>query len=486
MFRSIRWKLSVTYLIVVSSALVFMGVHLSQEFDAVYTRRATADLLNFARVVALHAYEGLATADPAEVRLHLQGAPAESIGPRFVITDASGTVVGVVGTPEPAAGSRDADAPVAKALAGAEVAGVDRPSGSDAAVYAAVPVRGGSGGRVVGAVYAWLPMVFLGAELRHIRWVIAGSVSAAFLVAAVLGAVLARGIAGPIQEMQRVASRLAAGRLSERVPVRSRDELGELAQSLNYMAGELERIDATRRAFIADASHELRTPVANLAVAVEALQAVIGKDPDQATAAAADLEREVRRLAKLVENLLDLSLAESGQVRLNLAVLAPGDLALRAVHPFEGRAAQAGVTLATEIPLQLSHVTADADRTVQVLTGLLDNALKATPPGGRITMGASEQRAHVLLSVADTGPGIPEAELPHVFDRFYRVDKARARGQGGAGLGLAIAKRLVEAQGGIIMVESEPGHGARFVVALPKASHRVSGGGIPRRVDTRD
>lgn len=115
-------------------------------------------------------------------------------------------------------------------------------------------------------------------------------------------------------------------------------------------------------------------------------------------------------------------------------------------------------------------MTADADRTVQVLTSLLDNALKVTSSGGRITVAASEQRAHVLLSVADTGPGIPEAELPHIFDRFYRVDKARTRGQGGAGLGLAIAKRLVEAQGGIIMVESKIGEGARFVVALPKAS----------------
>lgn len=469
MFGSIRWKLSVTYLIVVSSALVFVGVHLAREFEAVYTRRTTVDLLNFARVVALHAYEGLSTRDPAEVRLHLRGAGHESSDPRFVITDASGTIVGVVGEPESAVGTRDTAAAVGSALAGAEVAGVDRTHGSDAAVYAAVPVRSGSGGRVVGVVYAWLPLGFLGAELRHIRWVIGGSVSAAFLVAAILGAVLARGIAGPIQEMQRVANRLAAGRLGERVPVRSRDELGELARSLNYMAGELERVDATRRAFIADASHELRTPVANLAVAVEALQAVIGTDPDQARAASADLEREVKRLTELIENLLDLSLAESGQVRLNLAALSPGELALRAVHPFQGRAAQAGVTLSTEIPQRLSRVTADADRTVQVLTSLLDNALKVTPPGGRITVGASEQRAHVLLSVADTGPGIPATELPHVFDRFYRVDKARARGRGGAGLGLAIAKRLVEAQGGIIMVESEPGQGARFVVALPKA-----------------
>jgi signal transduction histidine kinase len=236
------------------------------------------------------------------------------------------------------------------------------------------------------------------------------------------------------------------------------------------MASELEHIDAMRRAFIADASHELRTPVANLAVAVEALKAVIAKDSDQANDVAADVEREVQRLAELVENLLDLSLVESGQVRLSLTALSPGELVLRAAHPFQVRAARAGVTLSTEIPSRLSRVTVDADRTVQVLTNLLENALKATPPGGRITVEASEQHEHVLLSVADTGPGLPEAELPHIFERFYRVDKARARGRGGAGLGLAIAKWLVEAQGGIIKAESKEGRGARFVVALPKAS----------------
>ena len=107
---------------------------------------------------------------------------------------------------------------------------------------------------------------------------------------------------------------------------------------------------------------------------------------------------------------------------------------------------------------------------VQVLTGLLDNALKVTPPGGRITVRASEQRGRVLFSVADTGPGIAEAELPHIFNRFYRTDRARSRGHGGAGLGLAIAKRLVEAQGGTITVESKEGQGARFVGTLPKAS----------------
>ena len=467
MFRRIRWRLLVTYFIVVISACVFLGAYLTQRFTSIYTDRVTADLRSLAESIALDAAANLSAGDPRAVQRDLRGAHAP--GEAWVlVTDASRTIVGTRGVPGSRLGASDTEPLIRNALQGAEATRIGPVPGAEEAVHAVVPVRTAPGSPVLGVVHVMLPLTRLHATLRQIRWVVAWAVVIALVIGGGVGLILARGIAGPIQEMQRVAGKLAAGHLSERVPVRSRDEVGELAGSFNHMASELERIDATRRAFIADASHELRTPVANLAVAIEALQAVIGKDPDQARAASADLEREVRRLTELVEDLLDLSLAESGAVHLNLTAQSPGDLILRATRPFQARAAEAGVTLATEIPARLSQVKADADRTVQVLTNLLDNAFKVTTSRGRITVAASEQRAHVLLSVTDTGSGIPEAELAHIFDRFYRVDKARTRGQGGAGLGLAIAKRLVEAQGGIIMVESKPGQGTRFVVALQR------------------
>lgn len=305
------------------------------------------------------------------------------------------------------------------------------------------------------------------AQIRHMRWVVAWAVVVALAIASGVGLFLARSIAGPVQEMQQAAGDLAAGRLDRRVPVRTRDELGDLARALNYMASELERIDALRRGFVADASHELRTPVANLLVAVEALKAQIDRDPSQAKAVAADLEREAQRLRDLVEQLLDLSQVESDRVHLRLEPLAPGPVIERAVRPFRPRAAQAGVEFEVEVPDLLPRVKVDVERTTQVLTNLLDNALKFTPRGGRVTVHASEHRGSVRIAVVDTGSGIPEADLPHIFDRFYKVDKARS-GRAGAGLGLAIAKRLVEAQGGMIMVESKEGAGTQFVVALPK------------------
>ncbi len=466
MFRRIRDRLIATYLIVVALATVFLGVHLAGQFEAAYTEQVKDDLLELARLIAFNAMEGLAAGDTGAIHRQLQGPYHDKADSQIFVVDASGIIIGGRAVPDSVAGTRAEDPGVGEALQGKDAAGFGHAPGREETIYAVVPVQ--DDGRVLGAVYVARPLTYLHAQLQHIRWVVAWATIVAFLLAGGLGLILSRGIAGPVQEMQHVASSLAAGRLSERVPVRTRDELGDLARALNYMASELERTDSSRRAFVADASHELRTPVANLAVAVEVLKAVLSTSPQQA-AIASDVEREVQRLRQLVETLLDLSQVESGTVRLNLAVISMSDVISRAVQPFAARAQHVGLALKTEIPPRLSKVKADADRTVQVLTNLLDNALKFTPSGGTVTVSADEQRGHVLIAVTDTGPGIPEGDLPNIFDRFYKADRARVAGRGGAGLGLAIAKRLVEAQGGIIMVESGKGQGARFMVALPKA-----------------
>jgi len=353
MFRHIRWRLLATYLIVVSAALVFLGVHLGRQFEAAL---------------------GVDVRDPASLQ----------------------------------------------------------------------------------------------AQVRHVRWVIAWAVLVALGISAAVGILLARSIAGPVQEMQRVAGDLAAGRFQERVPVRTRDELGDLARSLNDMADELERLDASRRAFVADASHELRTPVANLVVAVEALKAALDRDPGLATALAEDLERETHRLRELVEHLLDLSQVEAGGLALSIEPLTVASLIERSLEPFRVRADASRLSLEVRIPRGVPSIRADPVRAVRVLANLLDNAVKFTPPGGRVTVAAAERGSAVEVSVADTGPGIPGAETAQIFDRFYRVDKARARSRGGAGLGLAIARRLAEAQGGTITVRNREEGGAVFTVTFPR------------------
>ncbi|MDP2959649.1 MAG: HAMP domain-containing sensor histidine kinase, partial [Longimicrobiales bacterium] len=317
------------------------------------------------------------------------------------------------------------------------------------------------------------PVVELEEQIRHIRFFVGWTVLATLLWAVLVSLLLARRIAGPIQEMQAATARIAAGDLGQRVPVRTADELGDLARSLNYMAAELERLDATRREFVADASHELRTPVANLAVAVSALCDTI-PCPDPASAALLDaVGQEVERLRSLVGSLLDLSAVESGRVHLHLVPVDLGDVASRVVESFRPRGAQQGVTLGQSGPPRGVRVHADSDRMEQVLGNLLDNALKFTPSGGcvtvRVTTGSDD--GSVRVSVEDTGRGIPAEAQERLFQRMYQAEAEAdaAVSRRGLGLGLYISSEIVNRLGGRIWVESEVGRGSTFHFTLPLA-----------------
>lgn len=462
MFRSIRWRLLATYLVVILLALSFLGVHLARDSEARYLAQVEASLVAQARLIADHVREEVAAGEPGRTQAELQRARFQE-GLKVILVDRTGAVLArFPGEPPSRLGAHVGREGLPLALGGQEASGSSR-TGDLQIVYGAVPVRTGS--EVLGAVYLEMPLVALAEQIRHIRVFVGWTVLATLLWAALVGLLLAQRIAGPIQEMRTATARLAAGDLGQRVRIRTADELGDLARALNYMAAELERLDAMRREFVADASHELRTPVANLAVAVEALRAAGPEDAASAPLLDA-VEREVVRLHTLVDRLLDLSAIESGRVQLHLEPTDIGQLVGRVVGSFRGRAAQAGIALGQEGPARGLTAHVDPDRMGQVLSNLLDNALKFTPSGGRVTVSVVEQRGRVAIHVDDTGPGIPEQDLPHIFDRFFKSDRART-GQPGAGLGLAIARRLLAAQGGTITAHNRPGGGARFVVKVP-------------------
>src|SRR5579875_3587268 len=266
------------------------------------------------------------------------------------------------------------------------------------------------------------------------------SALAAAALAALLSLLLARQLAQPLRELAAGARALAAGNLRQRVPVRGHDEVAELAVAFNDMAASLERAETARRNLVADVAHELRTPLTVIEGTVDAMLA--GVYP-------ADRERlepirdETRLLAKLVADLRELSLADVGALRLEREPLEPAALVRRAVAAASARAAARGVELRGQVEDALPLVLADEQRVTQVLANLLDNALRYT------------------------GPGIAPADLPHIFERFYRADPSRSRRSGGSGLGLAIARGYVEAHGGRIWAESAPGEGATFRFWLP-------------------
>ena len=306
------------------------------------------------------------------------------------------------------------------------------------------------------------------AFLRAMNTALAVAALAAFLAAVAVSIFVTRRIVAPIRAMSAASARIADGRYAERVPVTSSDELGELAEQFNRMAAALEQVEQVRRDLVADVAHELRTPLASIDGYMEALiDGVVPPEPETFHR----VRREASRLQRLVADLQELSRAEAGQLPIHPRPVAVSDLVDAAVGRLRPQFEDKGITLTPEVASGLPRVLADPDRIGQVLTNLLGNALQHTPPGGRVAIRAHPERGMVALAVADTGVGIAPEHLPHLFDRFYRADRSRARSSGGSGIGLTIARHLVEAHGGAIRVESPgPGRGATFTFTLPLAA----------------
>ncbi len=292
----------------------------------------------------------------------------------------------------------------------------------------------------------------------------------ALAAALVVGFFIFRAITHPIDQLTRAAQQLAQGDLSARVIVGDEttrlgsDEISELGAAFNLMAGNLQQSEQVRRDMTADIAHELRTPLAVMRGNLEAmLDGVYPFDAEHLT----PVLNQVNLLTRLVEDLRTLALAEAGQLPLAKRSTDLVALLQSVLTSFEAQAAAQQVTLHAEIAPNLPVIEFDPDRMQQTIGILISNALRYTPPQGSITVAARTDWAGVTIEVADTGSGIALEDLPHVFDRFYRADKSRARESGGSGLGLAIAKSLVEAHGGSITAHSEMGRGTRFNVMLP-------------------
>ena len=295
------------------------------------------------------------------------------------------------------------------------------------------------------------------------------SALAALGTSLLLGYWMSRALSRPIKEMSSAAARLARGDFTSRVEVMSNDEMGELARSFNNMAEELSRLENMRREFVANVSHELRTPLTSIQGFIQALIDGTVSEEGAREKYLKLIRGEVVRMNRLINDLLDLSRLESGKVQMELAPLDIREIADSAVSAMDFRAHERNVSLRNLIPEGLPPVLADGDRIEQVFMNLLDNAITATRPGGYVELSAREAKEEIYVSVADTGHGIPPEELPFIWERFYKVDKARTRSEAiGTGIGLAIVKQIIEAHGGEVSAESEPGRGSKFTFSLRK------------------
>jgi two-component system sensor histidine kinase BaeS len=320
-------------------------------------------------------------------------------------------------------------------------------------------------GRQVGTAVLQVPQALLPAADAQFRAsvnrLLLGGALAAGVLALLAGLVLARRTTTGVTELTAAANELAAGRRDRRAQVSSDDEVGELATSFNAMADAVTREDELRRVFAADVAHELRTPLTVLRSQLEAVQdGLTAPGP----AVIDSLHEEALRLGRLVADLETMADADAAGFSLHRREVALRPLVRDVLDGFTGHLAERDLTLATDLADVTAHV--DPARVRQVLTNLLSNAAKFTPPGGTVTVTLGQRDGDVGLAVADTGEGIPADEQPRVFDRFFRGAGSRA---GGSGIGLAVAAELVAAHAGEITVQSERGHGSRFLVRLPAA-----------------
>jgi two-component system sensor histidine kinase BaeS len=292
-----------------------------------------------------------------------------------------------------------------------------------------------------------------------------GSLGAAAL-SIILGALLARSLTRPLQDLTEATRAVADGDLQRQVPVRSKDEVGILAESFNRMSAALDRSQRLRRQMTADIAHDLRTPLSIIVGHLDAVdEGVLPAD----TKTIDIMRDEAMHLSHMIEDLRTLSLADAGELSLARSLVEPGVLIQRSAIAHLPAAQAAGIELSVDLEPGLpTALDLDPERMTQVLGNLLDNALLHTPKGGRILLSAKPSGEGAEIRVRDSGPGIPEAELELVFERLYRSDKARQRNAGGSGLGLAIAKSIVEAHGGAIRAESALGEGTTIVVTLPR------------------
>jgi signal transduction histidine kinase len=300
--------------------------------------------------------------------------------------------------------------------------------------------------------------------LQTVRAAFLYAAVAVLLAAFVMSVAFSRQLAAPLRRLTQAAQDMAVGRPWVAVEVHSRDEIGELTQSLNAMATDLQAAEAQRRQMTADIAHELRNPLSVMRGNLEALlDDVYPLDKEHLS----PVYEEALLLQRLVEDLRLLSLAESGKLDLRRELVDVPALLNSLADGARVVAEDKGIWLQLLIEPDLPLVQADPGRLRQVLRNLLSNALHFTPRAGTVTLEAARTTdGRLRLRVLDTGPGIPPDDLPHVFERFYRGDRGRARDDGGTGLGLAIASALVAAHAGQISVESDLGQGTAFTILL--------------------
>lgn len=464
MFNSIRLRMAITYLLLIAAVMLATGLILLNMLEKYYLSSAEENLERTGRLTAefIASYLG----DGADTVLLSNVAEnfSRQINARIVIVSPQKTVVGDSLRVGGLLGTMMERKEVQEALEGGTGRSIQYSRLSDQWVLqVCIPVE--KGDTSLGAVFLSSSLKPVYQTLTAVRRFLITSTLVSMVFAGGLVVLFAHHLTAPIKELTAAAQQMAEGKLDQRIPINSADEIGRLAQQFNIMAARVKEMNQRLTRFVGDVSHELRTPLASIHVCLQSLQNY-ELSAEERQEFLEDINHETQRLIYLVEDLLELTRRqEISDKREVLSLKALLEEVLELTRP---RVERKGLKLFTEIPEGLPYLYISPEELKRVVFNLLDNAIKYTPDGGWLKLGVESGPEQVMVTVQDTGCGIPGEAIPYLFERFYRVDKARSRYLGGTGLGLAICKEIVERYGGSIgVLETREGVGSTFFFTLP-------------------
>ncbi|MBT9142369.1 MAG: Alkaline phosphatase synthesis sensor protein PhoR [Dehalococcoidia bacterium] len=468
MFNSIRTKLTVTYIVLILAVLLVTSFFLLNTLEQYYLSYQYLILEAAAHPVAREAVANLREAPNVVTLSNVAEEYGRQYRIRVIITDHRQRVQGDSLRVGGLVGTTLERTEIAAALAGEQGRSIQYSYQSRQWVMqVAVPIIFDDS--IIGVVFIASSLSDVYAVLDNVRDFLFLATGLSLLFAGLLGVYFAHHITVPIESLTAATEQIARGDLTQRVSVRSKDEIGRLAGQFNHMAERLQEMTRQLREFVSNASHEMRTPLTSLNILVKSLREY-PLEAEEREEFLADIDQEVERLIHLVESLLDLTRLDRLGTDDTMSMTDIVPTVRNTLEILKKRADEKRIALEYSLPDATEPVFAALHQVKQVVLNLVDNAIKYTPEGGHVQVVLFQEAERLSLSITDSGIGIPPEHREKIFERFYRVDKARSREQGGTGLGLAIVKEIVTRHGGEILVEdNENGLGTTFIVTWPSA-----------------
>ncbi|MBU5294035.1 cell wall metabolism sensor histidine kinase WalK [Anaerosalibacter bizertensis] len=461
-FVSVRWKLVSTYLLLIFITLIIINLIICKTIFNIYIDQEKNSSFTKANIVSNRVRFQLASDRMSEewIQTSIRDYSKE-INSRIIVVDKDNKVQ--LDSHDSFVGDKFYHDEIVEALKGENSSGIYNFKQSGRVMYISVPVIVNN--KIVGAVLLSTSIEHIHDEVKHIWRKLELISGISMIVIAIIVFLFAGVILKPLNDLKNTINKVTQGHLEEKVNIKSNDEFKEVAEAFNMMITKLEEVDNQRKDFVANVSHELRTPLTSIKILSESLINQDTFDKDIYKEFLIDIDSEVDRLNNIITDLLTLVNLDKEKLILDNKVTYINYLLEKIVSRMEPIAKQKNIELKLILNEKI-QIKIDEGRMQQAIINIIDNAIKYTQPEGIIEVELYKKEKHAIIKILDNGVGIPEDKLPYIFERFYRVDKARSRNTGGTGLGLSIAWEIITSHGGTIDVDSQVGVGSIFYIKL--------------------